>query len=421
MDHKLENDSAKVSRHLRAWRLPSWRDDAIIIGLALAETLLASGFALGLSSLLAHHLALKGLSNIPATPLELMIGSLLLQANLNHFGQKYYQARALNTIKYVRQSVVADLVKSRGLGVRYMPQFQTLIEDSEALEGYYARYEPAQTQAIIAPLLILIFIASRSMACALVLAVTLLPFIAFMVIAGIGTSKAANAQMDALAKLSNLFSDRIGALPLILSYKNAERQTKSVAKAALSVAIRTLEVLKIAFLGSAILEFFSALSIAMIAVYCGFYLLKSLPFHVPDWLDFKGNVFEAAFFCLMMSVEFYAPMRRLSAAYHEKQKASAACARLLDLQDMVKPEFTESLWLSQPPEIEFKAVSCQFMDDPDFCIGPVSFKISPGTVTAIIVAVGSIGLTILAITNHTPHIRNHSRQYQTFKSQCQRS
>ena len=84
-----------------------------------------------------------------------------------------------------------------------------------------------------------------------------------------------------------------------------------------------MDVLGIAFASSAILEFFAALSVALVAVYCGFSLLGLLPFPAPEHLTGLR-----AFFTLAMAPEFYLAMRRLAAAYHDKQQGDAAMAAL---------------------------------------------------------------------------------------------
>ena len=80
---------------------------------------------------------------------------------------------------------------------------------------------------------------------------------------------------------------------------------------------------RVAFVSSAILEFFSALAVALVAVYCGFALLELLPFASPERLDFGS-----AFFVLALAPEYYLGMRRLAAAYHDKQQGEAALAAL---------------------------------------------------------------------------------------------
>jgi ATP-binding cassette subfamily C protein CydD len=109
-----------------------------------------------------------------------------------------------------------------------------------------------------------------------------------------------------------------------------------VAGAAQEAATRTGAVLRVAFLSGAVLEFFAALSVALVAVYCGFALLGLLPFPAPETLELR-----AALFALALAPEFYLPMRRLAAAYHDKQMGEAAdkaiAAALPDVEAALHP------------------------------------------------------------------------------------
>ena len=165
---------------------------------------------------------------------------------------------------------------------------------------------------------------------------------------------------------------------------------RAVDRAAHDVAERTLRVLKVAFLTSAVLEFFSALSVALIAVYCGFSLLHQLPFAVPEHLTLSR-----AFFVLALSPEVFAPMRRLSAAYHDRQTAAAAAERLMTMP--VAPESAPEPLPDTAPVVRYDKVTCGFRDDPEFRIGPVSFTAPAGSVTALTGSTGSGKTTLLRL------------------------
>ena len=144
-----------------------------------------------------------------------------------------------------------------------------------------------------------------------------------MALAGGAAAKRAEAQHVALSRLTGLFVDRLRALPAILSFGTEPRIARHLGVAATDVARRTMAVLAIAFASSAILEFFAALSVALVAVYCGFTLLGLLPFAPPEHLTGVG-----AFYTLALAPEFYLMMRRLAAAYHDKQQGEAAMAAM---------------------------------------------------------------------------------------------
>lgn len=197
------------------------------------------------------------------------------------------------------------------------------VDHLEATEGFHARYLPLRTAAMCGPLLIAAAVAMASPICAAILLATLAPFGLGMALAGGAAGKAADRQLIALARLSGLFVDRIRALPVIIGFAAENRIVAQMEHATREVADRTLAVLRIAFLSAAVIEFFAALSVALIAVYCGFNLLGLLPFPVPEHLTLGR-----ALFALALAPEYYLPMRRLAAAYHDKQLGEAAQARI---------------------------------------------------------------------------------------------
>lgn len=200
------------------------------------------------------------------------------------------------------------------------------IDNVVTLEDHAARFMPIRRAAAVAPLLVIGFVACASVVSAGILLATLVPFVVGMVLAGTAAGRASDRQIDALGRLSGLFVDRVRTLAIIRHFGAEDRIARQVSGAAHDLARRTLAVLRVAFLSSAVLEFFSALAVALVAVYCGFSLLGLLPFKPPETLDLRD-----AFFALAMAPEFYLPMRRLAAAYHEKQLGEAAQAAISSL------------------------------------------------------------------------------------------
>ena len=83
--------------------------------------------------------------------------------------------------------------------------------------------------------------------------------------------------------------------------------------------------LRIAFLSSAVLEFFASVSVAIVAMYFGFRYLGLVdvgPALAPGLL-------QTGLFCLLLAPEYFGPLRRLAAHYHDRANALAA-ARLVE-------------------------------------------------------------------------------------------
>lgn len=214
------------------------------------------------------------------------------------------------------------------------------IDHVAAEQARAARFDPVRRSATLAPILVVLVVALQSRVAALILFATLIPFVIGMILAGGAARQAADRQMAAITALSALYVDRLRHLPIIRHFGAEDRIARQAEGAARDVAERTIAVLRAAFLSSAVLEFFAALSVALVAVYCGFSLLGMLPFPAPEALDFR-----AALFVLVMAPEFYMPMRRLAAAYHEKQLGEAAEKALADVPEPVAVPRATSLAL----------------------------------------------------------------------------
>ncbi len=258
------------------------------------------------------------------------------------------------------------------------------IDHMVTIEAYEARFRPARTASAAAPLIVAAIVAWASWVSALILLVTLVPFALGMILAGTAARRAAERQLAALAGLSGLFVDRIRALPIIRHFGAEDRIARQVSAATREVADRTVAVLRVAFLSGAVLEFFAALSVALVAVYCGFALLGLLPFPAPEKLSLGQ-----AFFALAMAPEFYLPMRRLAATYHEKQLGDAAMAALAEVEAPVPA-------LPAPARFDGLRVAQLAIAWPGLRIGPVGFELAKADFAALTGPTGSGKSSLLA-------------------------
>ncbi|NMG34035.1 thiol reductant ABC exporter subunit CydD [Azoarcus sp. TTM-91] len=209
-----------------------------------------------------------------------------------------------------------------------------LLEQVEAVEGYYARYRPQQWLALLAPLFILAAVLPQSWAAAGILFLTapLIPL--FMVLVGWGARARQTRQLLALQRMSGHFLDLLRGLPTLRLLDAHERQAQEVARIGEDFRQRTMSVLRLAFLSGTVLEFFASVAIALTAVYLGFSLLGYLDF------GFYGAAPELrlAFFILLLAPEFYQPLRDLGTHYHARAEALAAAGQLQAMLDAPSPQ-----------------------------------------------------------------------------------
>lgn len=199
-----------------------------------------------------------------------------------------------------------------------------VLEQIDDMHDYYARYLPQMALAVCVPLLIVAAIFPSNWAAALILLGTapLIPL--FMAMVGMGAADANRRNFLALARLSGHFLDRLRGMETLRIFGRGEAETESIRAASQDFRQRTMEVLRLAFLSSGVLEFFTSLSIALVAVYFGFSYLGELNFG-----DYgTGVTLAAGFLALILAPEFFQPLRDLGTFYHAKAQAVGAADSL---------------------------------------------------------------------------------------------
>lgn len=201
-----------------------------------------------------------------------------------------------------------------------------MLEQVENLHNFYARFLPQQSLSAIVPVVIFIAVFPLNWAAGLILMITapLVPL--FMIIVGIAAADNSQKNMDTLSRLSAQFLDRLRGLETLRLFNRTSEQTEHIENATEDFRETTMDVLKLAFLSSAVLEFFTSISIALMAVYFGFSYLGQIEFgtyNAPLTL-FTG------FFCLILAPEFYQPLRDLGTYYHDRAAGIGAADAIVD-------------------------------------------------------------------------------------------
>lgn len=259
-----------------------------------------------------------------------------------------------------------------------------LIDAVEKLDGYFGRYRPLMPVVMAGPLVIAAAAFTQSWVVGTIFLVTAPVLIVFMAIVGAGAAAASRDQLDTLRRLAGRFNDRLQALETLNAFDAAGRERDGLASASEDFRRRTMKVLSLAFLSSAVLEFFAALAVAGTAVYVGFSLLGELPFDPGETLDLKAGLFV-----LLLAPEYYLPLRRLSAAYHDRADAEAGAEALAPYFEADASASPDDAALSLPapafvaaPALRFEAVGSVYADGRRG-LGGLSFEAEAGAITAL--------------------------------------
>lgn len=262
-----------------------------------------------------------------------------------------------------------------------------LHEQVENLHDFYARYLPQTQLSGLQPLLILLAVFPVNWAAGLILLGTapLIPL--FMILTGLGAADANRRNFAALGRLSGHFLDRLKGLATLRLYQRTEAEGVAIARTSEDFRERTMEVLRMAFLSSAVLEFFASLSIALIAVYFGFNYLEHLQF---GSYGTKTTLFTGLF-VLLLAPDFYMPLRELGAHYHAKAQAIGAADSIehfLSRPILPLPGGEQHPDLDTPFDIV--ATELQVLSPEGTpLVGPLSFTLPHGQQTLLLGRTGS--------------------------------
>ncbi len=262
-----------------------------------------------------------------------------------------------------------------------------ILEQIDDMHDYYARYLPQMALAACVPLLIVVAIFPSNWVAALILLATapLIPL--FMALVGMGAADANRRNFLALARLSGHFLDRLRGMDTLRIFGRGEAETESIREASQDFRQRTMEVLRLAFLSSGVLEFFTSLSIALVAVYFGFSYLGELNF---GSYGMTVTLFSG-FLALILAPEFFQPLRDLGTFYHAKAQAVGAADSLKTFLEapLAQPEQGEQILdTSEPVTLHAKDL---FITSPEgkMLVGPLNFTLNAGQRAVLVGQSGS--------------------------------
>lgn len=313
-----------------------------------------------------------------------LFGCFVLRAAVNFLRERAGFMAGLAIRRALRQQVLNRLQQSGPAWIQGKPAgswSSLLLEQIEDMQDYYARYLPQMTLALLIPLVILLTVLPMNWAAALILFATapLIPL--FMALVGLGAADANRRNFAALARLSGDFLDRLRGLDTLRLFHRGEAEKQHIGQATEHFRLRTMEVLRLAFLSSAVLEFFASLAIAIVAVYFGFSYLGELNFGHYN----SGVTLFAGFLVLVLAPEFFQPLRDLGTFYHAKAQAVGAADVLEQFLSQDHPAPHQGINLPAATVLNIEAcdlVICSPAGTP--LAGPLTFSLPPGRRVAVV-------------------------------------
>lgn len=285
---------------------------------------------------------------------------------LNWLSERWLDYYAGQTAQVLRRRLLSKLfqqgpalVQAQGTG-----SMITMVLDGVAEVRQYIKLIFSKTLTMmIVPVIVLIAAGFLDLRSAIILLIMYPLIVMFMIILGKAAQAKAEKQFGNFQKLSNNFIDSLRGIATLKYLGLSKRYSRSIFNSSEHFRERTMRVLKIAMLSTFALDFFTTLSIAVIAVYLGFDLIKG-----------KIDLYPALA-VLILAPEYFLPIRNFASDFHATLNGKNSFKRIHQLINRpVAPTADLSLHEWQA-EDELKLDQIQFKYPNGVAIASLSLSI----------------------------------------------
>lgn len=216
------------------------------------------------------------------------------------------------------------------LGPRYVQTVGTghlvtlSIEGIEKFKTYIELTIPKMIRSSIVPGLIVLYVFTLDIESGIILVVTIPIVIIFMILLGLAAQKMADSQYEIYRVLSNHFVDTLKGLETLKYLGKSEQHEGKIEKVSKRYRKATMRTLRVAFLSSFALDFFTSLSIAFVAVGLGIRLIDGTIILLP------------ALTILILAPEYFLPIKQVGANYHATLDGQIAMEQIEEILQQQK-------------------------------------------------------------------------------------
>ncbi|MEG7842713.1 thiol reductant ABC exporter subunit CydD [Bacillus mobilis] len=216
------------------------------------------------------------------------------------------------------------------LGPRYVQTAGTghlvtlSIEGIEKFKTYIELTIPKMIRSSIVPGLIVLYVFTLDIESGIILVVTIPIVITFMILLGLAAQKMADSQYETYRVLSNHFVDTLKGLETLKYLGKSKQHEGKIEKVSKRYRKATMRTLRVAFLSSFALDFFTSLSIAFVAVGLGIRLIDGTIVLLP------------ALTILILAPEYFLPIKQVGANYHATLDGQLAMEQIEEILQQQK-------------------------------------------------------------------------------------
>ena len=246
----------------------------------------------------------------------------------------------------------------------------TATKGVSGLDGYVGRFVPGAVAAAVVPPLVAVTVLVLDPASGALLLFGGLLVLVFLWLVGTRAAAASREQWAALGQLGALLVDSLRVLPTLVAYGRGRGTVRWLSDVSESYRVMTMRVLRTAFLSGFVLELGATLCTALVAVTVGVRV-------------FEGELgFERALLVLLLTPEFFAPLRALGADHHASLEGRPAAERVFALLDQEEPLRGAAPVPPGVPHLQLSGVTLRHGDRT--VLDDVDLDLPPGSRTALV-------------------------------------
>lgn len=334
-----------------------------LAGLEILQAFFIVGQALALASVLSKLWAGESLDwLLLLTFAACFIARQLINTLRDSMLEKYSGQVAEELRQQLLNKVFRDgqaLVQKQGTGSLITMSLDGVDEVRQYIKLIYSKV----LTMMIVPVLIFVGMLFLSWTSAVILLVMYPLIVLFMIILGHAAQDRAIKQFGNFQILSNNFIDSLRGIDTLKYLGLSKRYSKSIFNLSEGFRKKTMAVLKVAMLSTFALDFFTTLSIAIIAVFLGF-----------DLMNGKIALFPALGI-LILAPDYFLPIRDFAGDFHATLNGKNAFKRINELINLPEEKTNDLPLKTWSAQDQLKIKNLKFTYQKGTEIGPVSLQV----------------------------------------------
>ncbi len=376
----------------RAAERRPWKDilrapPALVLAVGLDAAAAACWLALAVllaQVVAAVFLGRQGLTTV-AGPIVLMTALILLRGGLLWAGEVVAQRAASRAKDRLRGRIARQLVNLGPLYVRGERAGELVYvagEAVEALDGYFTRYWPARALSAIVPVMVGLLVLALDPWALLILLFAWPVLLLLLALIGVRVRDLAERREREVAWLNGLLLDLLQGLPTLKLFGRSADAAETIRAAAARHCAATMDVLRVAFQASLVLEWGAVGGTALVAIETSVRVMTG------------GLPFNHALAVLLLAPEFFLPLRKLSLEYHAGRAGAAAAQRIQALLDQPVPARPRR-FASLPARHDLLLEGLQVVYDGRAALDGCSLEVADGQAVALVGPTGAGKTTVV--------------------------